>query len=88
MDCVACDKCKLWGKLQITGLGTALKILFSDESQNDMTKIDDKEMATNETNVIDLTRNEIVSLFNAIGRISTSIQQLEHLREKLRAEKT
>ena len=53
-----------------------------------MAKIDDKEMATNETNVIDLTRNEIVSLFNAIGRISTSIQQLEHLREKLRAEKT
>ena len=88
MDCVACDKCKLWGKLQITGLGTALKILFSDESQKDMAKIDDKEMATNETNVIDLTRNEIVSLFNAIGRISTSIQQLEHLREKLRAEKT
>ena len=88
MDCVACDKCKLWGKLQITGLGTALKILFSDESQKDHTKIDDKEMATNETNVIDLTRNEIVSLFNAIGRISTSIQQLEDLREKLRDEKT
>jgi hypothetical protein len=19
MDCVACDKCKLWGKLQVTG---------------------------------------------------------------------
>ncbi|XP_038056793.1 ERO1-like protein beta [Patiria miniata] len=29
MDCVGCDKCKLWGKLQIQGLGTALKILFS-----------------------------------------------------------
>ena len=29
MDCVACEKCRLWGKLQITGLGTALKILFS-----------------------------------------------------------
>ncbi|KAG0725811.1 Ero1-like protein [Chionoecetes opilio] len=29
MDCVGCDKCRLWGKLQITGLGTALKILFS-----------------------------------------------------------
>ncbi len=28
MDCVGCDKCKLWGKLQVTGLGTALKILF------------------------------------------------------------
>ncbi|XP_029657918.1 endoplasmic reticulum oxidoreductin-1-like, partial [Octopus sinensis] len=30
MDCVGCDKCRLWGKLQITGIGTALKILFSD----------------------------------------------------------
>jgi ERO1-like protein beta len=28
MDCVGCDKCRLWGKIQTTGLGTALKILF------------------------------------------------------------
>ncbi|KAI3379566.1 hypothetical protein SNEBB_009554 [Seison nebaliae] len=30
MDCVGCDKCRLWGKLQTTGLGTALKILFTN----------------------------------------------------------
>ncbi|CAF1008642.1 unnamed protein product [Adineta steineri] len=30
MDCVGCDKCKLWGKLQIQALGTSLKILFSE----------------------------------------------------------
>lgn len=29
MDCVGCEKCRLWGKLQVSGLGTALKILFS-----------------------------------------------------------
>lgn len=29
MDCVGCEKCRLWGKLQILGLGTGLKILFS-----------------------------------------------------------
>lgn len=29
MDCIGCEKCKLWGKLQIQGIGTALKILFS-----------------------------------------------------------
>ena len=29
MDCVSCEKCKLWGKIQTTGLGTALKVLFS-----------------------------------------------------------
>ena len=28
MDCTGCDKCRLWGKLQISGIGTALKILF------------------------------------------------------------
>lgn len=28
MDCVGCDKCRLWGKVQTSGLGTAFKILF------------------------------------------------------------
>ncbi|CAN0050156.1 unnamed protein product [Heterosigma akashiwo] len=31
MDCVGCEKCKLWGKLQTLGLGTALKILLAPE---------------------------------------------------------
>eukprot|EP00455_Lapot_gusevi_P034899 TRINITY_DN3861_c0_g1_i4.p1 TRINITY_DN3861_c0_g1~~TRINITY_DN3861_c0_g1_i4.p1 ORF type:complete len:449 (+),score=106.02 TRINITY_DN3861_c0_g1_i4:88-1434(+) len=30
IDCVGCEKCRLHGKLQILGIGTALKILFSD----------------------------------------------------------
>lgn len=29
MDCVGCEKCRMWGKLQTTGLGAAMKILFS-----------------------------------------------------------
>jgi len=88
MDCVACDKCKLWGKLQITGLGTALKILFTEESQEHIVTFEGEDVFRNHLNEIDLNRNEIVSLFNAFGRISTSIQQLESLREKLRSEKT
>lgn len=28
MDCVGCDKCRLWGKVQTTGLATAMKVLF------------------------------------------------------------
>lgn len=28
MDCVTCDKCRVWGKLQILGVGTAIKILL------------------------------------------------------------
>lgn len=26
LDCVGCEKCRLWGKLQFLGLGTALKV--------------------------------------------------------------
>jgi len=37
MDCVSCEKCRLWGKIQTTGLGTALKVLFSYE-QNPLQK--------------------------------------------------
>ena len=44
MDCVSCEKCKLWGKLQMLGLGTALKILIEDADEVEM----------------DLQRNEIV----------------------------
>lgn len=33
MDCVGCEKCRLHGKLQILGLGTALKILFEDPAR-------------------------------------------------------
>lgn len=29
MDCVSCERCRLWGKVQIYGVGTALKILSS-----------------------------------------------------------
>lgn len=31
MDCVGCNTCRLWGKLKVHGLGTAMKILFADE---------------------------------------------------------
>ena len=66
MDCVGCEKCKLWGKLQIQGLGTALKILFSGTfDQADPTAFD---LASMKKTHFKLTRNEIVSLFNAFGR--------------------
>ena len=30
LDCVGCEKCRLHGKLQLLGLGTALKVLLND----------------------------------------------------------
>ncbi len=113
MDCVACDKCKLWGKLQITGLGTALKILFSQDEAElfdndnkisamkfspDMSSEAAQELVFNASDSVignnagrkslKLTRNEIVALFNAFGRISTSIQQLEKFRQLMKDNST
>lgn len=64
MDCVACDKCKLWGKVQLRGLGVAFKIL-----------------SVKDLNKIILNHQEIVSLINAIARLSHSIRQLETFRD-------
>merc|ERR1719430_1595210 len=79
IDCVGCDKCKLWGKLQVTGLGTALKILFSGEFGKPVLA----GLPTVKKD-LKLSRNEIVALFNAFGKISTSIVELERFREMLR----
>ncbi|XP_059162228.1 ERO1-like protein beta isoform X2 [Physella acuta] len=75
MDCVGCDKCKLWGKLQILGMGTALKILFSGDSMGLQSTV--KSMNKD----FQLTRTEIVALFNAFGRLSKSIHAIETFRK-------
>ncbi|XP_030624656.1 ERO1-like protein alpha isoform X1 [Chanos chanos] len=77
MDCVGCFKCRLWGKLQTQGLGTALKILFSERQIESLPK------TGSNTPAFQLSRQEIVSLFNAFGRISTSVKELENFRSLL-----
>ncbi|KAH7728565.1 Endoplasmic Reticulum Oxidoreductin 1 [Aphelenchoides avenae] len=73
MDCVGCDKCRLWGKLQTHGMGTALKILFSDLP------------ATYQRSApalpFQLTRNEVVALFQSFGRYSSSIWEVNEFRK-------
>lgn len=39
MDCVECTKCRLWGKIQVNGLGAALKVLFEQEYNLSRTEI-------------------------------------------------
>lgn len=63
MDCVGCEKCRLWGKLQILGLGTALEILFSEHSSNHPL----------------LQRNEVIALFNLLNRLSESLHFIHKL---------
>lgn len=65
MDCVGCEKCRLWGKLQVQGLGTALKILFSNKA---WTNGYNELSTTVNKHTLQLERSEIVALFNAFGR--------------------
>ncbi|XP_022915530.1 ero1-like protein [Onthophagus taurus] len=82
MDCVGCDKCKLWGKLQVQGLGTALKILFS--GMFDRQTSSNLYIESDYKKDFQLKRTEIVSLLNSIGRLSTSIYELDEFRHILR----
>ncbi|KAJ8510304.1 hypothetical protein OPV22_000738 [Ensete ventricosum] len=50
MNCVGCEKCRLWGKLQVNGLATALKVLFSVGGKNNLNK------------TLQLQRNEVIVL--------------------------
>ncbi|KAJ3380855.1 hypothetical protein HDU84_005538 [Entophlyctis sp. JEL0112] len=68
MDCVGCEKCRLWGKLQVTGLGTALKILFSFGDDPSHYR---------------LTQTELVALFNGFARVSSSLRAVERFRSRI-----
>eukprot|EP00253_Pinus_taeda_P019913 PITA_19913 len=65
MDCVGCEKCRLWGKLQILGVGTALKILFSVDNGNSVGQ------------PLQLQRNEVIALINLLNRLSESVQTVQ-----------
>jgi len=68
MDCVACEKCKMWAKLELLGLATALKIVLANE----------KELPDIINN---LQRNEIIALFNSFKQHAQSISDLQVFRD-------
>jgi hypothetical protein len=74
MDCVGCDKCRLWGKLQTAGYGAALKVLF--------------EFDNNSEDISMLKRTELVALFNTLARISSSLEAINSFRIMVGAEET
>ncbi|KAL2920182.1 endoplasmic oxidoreductin-1 [Polyrhizophydium stewartii] len=71
MDCVGCEKCRLWGKLQVTGLGTALKVLFSYGDNPDEYR---------------LTRQELVALMNVFHRLSESLMAVDRFQARIAAD--
>jgi ERO1-like protein beta len=70
MDCVGCDKCRLWGKVQTNGYGTALKILFEFDEKNPK-------------NDPLLRRTELVALLNTLDRVSHSISAIAEFKNML-----
>jgi ERO1-like protein beta len=70
MDCVGCDKCRLWGKVQTNGYGTALKVLFEfDEHDSSKDPL--------------LRRTELVALINTMDRLSHSLSSIKEFRRML-----
>jgi len=74
MDCVGCDKCRLWGKLQTAGYGTALKVLFEFGH-------DDPSMSKPL-----LRRTELVALINTLDKISQALKHIAEFRGMIEAE--
>lgn len=70
MDCVGCERCRLWGKVQTLGYGTALKVLFELNGENP------------EFDVTSLKRLEIVALVNTFDRLSKSLEIIRYFREE------
>jgi hypothetical protein len=66
MDCVGCDKCRLWGKVQTAGYGTALKVLF--------------EFDNGSADIPVLKRTELVALFNSYARLASSLDSIQKFR--------
>ena len=73
MDCVGCDKCRLWGKIQTAGYGTALKILFEFDEEK-------PEEAPS------LRKIELVALVNTLARLSDSISAIQSFKRLLAEE--
>ena len=72
MDCVGCEKCKMWGKLQLLGIATSLKILFSTEDCSN-------DVPSNGLPPLVLERNELIALINYLERLSYSVEVVRSL---------
>ncbi|CCC68097.1 hypothetical protein NCAS_0B00130 [Naumovozyma castellii] len=69
MDCVDCDTCRLWGKVQTTGYATSLKILF---------ELEDADEETQQYIVDKLTKYELIALLNTFDRLSQAIEAINN----------
>jgi preprotein translocase subunit SecG len=69
MDCVGCEKCRLWGKLQILGLGTAIKIVLG--------RPEDRTLEGR----LSFQGNEVISLINTAHQLAKSVKAVENFQK-------
>ena len=65
LDCVACEKCRVWGKLYFLGLGTAIKILLMPYSVLSDQTINPAKL---------ISRQELVAMFNLLNQLAKAVQ--------------
>jgi hypothetical protein len=68
IDCVGCEKCRLHGKLQIYGLGTAMKFLFGES----------EDVQRNE-----LIVRYIQAFINTLGKFSKAERLMKEMQESV-----
>lgn len=61
VNCVSCDKCRMWSNLHMLGMGTALKITLA------------KTIQERKSILGTLQRNEVVALFNTLHSFSEAL---------------
>jgi hypothetical protein len=69
VDCVGCDRCRLWAKVQITGYATALKLVFKEDPTESTTVAGTR-----------LSKSEVAALVNTFNKISHSVQAVDYFR--------
>ena len=69
IDCVTCSKCRMHAKLEVFGMATMLKILFT-QSTEELKKI--------------LSRNELVSFINLFAKLSKSVDNIDIINNKIK----
>jgi len=82
LNCVTCEKCRLWGKLQFLGVGTALKVravyaAYAHVVMVGLTPAGGQILFAEEREDgvpdITLSKNEVVAMVNALHQLSRSV---------------
>ena len=71
LDCVTCEKCRLWSKLQVLGLGTAIRLLLTPEE--DLVAVSRQEDEGRCSKLWSPSRQEVIALLNTLNQFATSI---------------